>query len=266
MTIRTTAEHRTIDFCSARYINRGGAHISPSVKEHTLVTFTGTKYIANDRIIIYLLLGTRHTDSTTRYIDGTSTPRRKSCCRFAIVTQRIRSHIGMLISTVNAGENMSTCDIHLSSTSNRTCRTVPLARSKWNDTTTATKHVAVISMSVCGYRCSTLRRLCKFSIIIILFISWIQICRILVIRLTCGNLVIRPCSTCGKGVVCCHRSSRWVNESIISIWCTLSISNANLSTSYRYMRISLQIAILTTAIDGTFDEGMPANRHIRVGG
>ena len=148
---------------------------------------------------------------------------------------------------------MSGCDIHLSITAYRTCSTMPFTRSKRNNTTATAKHIAVVRMSVGGYDSSTLG-------VITGFIS------ILVIRHTCGFLVIRPCGTCGKGMACSHRSSGWVNEISISVWCSLILSLTNLSTSDGDMGISLNITILTAAIDRTLDKGMLTDSHIRVGG
>ena len=241
VTILTATEHRTINFCSARYINRGSAHIGPCIEEHTLVALTSTEHVANDRIKINLFLSTWYANGTTRYVDGTSACAffLKCCCRLAIATQRIRTHIGILISAINTGQDVSASDIHLGITCYRTCCTMPFSSSKRNNTTATAKHVTIICMAVCGYWCTTLRRLCKFSIIIIFIISRIQMCRILVIRLTCGYLVIRPCCTCGKGVVCSHRSSGWVNESSILVWCSFIQSFTNLSSCDGYMSISL---------------------------
>ena len=260
MTILTTTEDRTINSCSARNINRSAAHISPSVEEHTLVTLTGTEHVTNNRIIIDLLLGTWHTDSTARHINGTFASRLKRCCRFATAVHFVRTHISLLISAIYAGQNMSACDIHLGITTYRTCCTMPFARSKRNNTTTTAKHIAVVGMSVCSYRRTTLRR-CQSGACRIFPAS----ISILVIRLTCGLLVIRPSSTCCKVIVFCHCSSGRINESRFGIRCILAIITiTDLSTCYCDMSISLNIAIFTTTIDGSLDEGMLTNRHIRV--
>ena len=60
----------------------------------------------------------------------------------------VDSHIGMLVTTIDAGQNMSACDVHLGIATYLTCRTVPQTWSIRNNTATATIYVAIVGVTV----------------------------------------------------------------------------------------------------------------------
>ena len=103
VTILTTAEYRTID-STAFNINNSIIHICFLVEVNTLVTLTGTKEVTGNRVILYLLRCTRHTERAARHGDF--------CC-----TQ----HIGGLTTTIDVGQNVTTADLHVGVAFNRSC-------------------------------------------------------------------------------------------------------------------------------------------------
>ena len=103
VTILTTAEYRTID-STAFNINNSIIHICFLVEVNTLVTLTGTKEVTGNRVILYLLRCTRHTERAARHGDF--------CC-----TQ----HIGGLTTTIDVGQNVATADLHVGVAFNRSC-------------------------------------------------------------------------------------------------------------------------------------------------
>ena len=108
MTILTSTEGRAIDASGSRDIDLSAGYVCPRVEVDTLVTLTGTEEITDYRMRQFLLIGTWYTHSTTRHVDGTTA-----------------RHVGLLVTAIGTGQNVSACDIHHGITSYRTCCTEP---------------------------------------------------------------------------------------------------------------------------------------------
>ena len=163
VTILTATECRTIDTGTAANVHLGINDVCPGVEEDALVTLTCTKHIAGMWVSLHISLDTRHADSTTRHVDGTLT----SCnlagvfilyryhkCAMSIL--RICTHVGLFITAINAGQDMSASDVHHRIATYGTSCAVPLAWSIRDRAATTAKHVTVVGVAVLGNRLTTL--------------------------------------------------------------------------------------------------------------
>ena len=170
VTILTTTKYRTIDTSIACDVDLSIDDVRPSVEEDTLVTLTSTKKVTRYRVSGYLIQGARYTKCATHHIDGTLTSRLRYD-RFTILIVCVRTHIRMLITTIDAGQDMTTGDVHHRIATYNTCRTVPFTWCIWYNTTTTTKDVSIIGMTILSYIGTTLCVICMSFIIIILILT-----------------------------------------------------------------------------------------------
>ena len=90
----------------------------------------------------------------------------------------------MLITAIDAGQDVAACDIHHRIATYRTSLAVPLTWLIWHNTTTATKDIAVVGVAILGYRGTTvcIYWLCMLLVkIIIIFVILIIILRVFII-------------------------------------------------------------------------------------
>ena len=102
-------------------VDYGISDIRPGVEVDALVTLTGTEEITGDGMIMNLLQCTRNTQRTSNHVDDT-----RSCSSFWRETIiQVFTYIGLLITAIDRGQDMTTDNIHLCITIDRTCRTEP---------------------------------------------------------------------------------------------------------------------------------------------
>ena len=121
MAILAATEHRTVDGTTVDcYV--GATYVCPCVEQDTLVTLSRTKHVAGDGVSSNLFQCTRYAERTARHRN-----RAVSCPFNQIAFTVVGSNVGMLIATIDRGQNVTTFNIHISIAAYGTCLTMPLA-------------------------------------------------------------------------------------------------------------------------------------------
>ena len=267
MTVLTTTEGRAVDTGTTGDVDLCLAHVGPFVKSDTRITLTGPEYVAGHGMIGNVLFCARYADRATRHVDDTLARSRKKSAITCIV---VCTHVSMLVTAIDAGQDMTASDIHPGISTYGTSLTVPFARSIRHDTTSATKHVAVIGVAILGYIGTTISIIC-FCTFLIIIIPNLTVNRFLIFSIRVVRrivfCIIFPVSTfcptcldvlcnCGPIRIFSQRLSRRRVKS-----CTyLAV------TSNRHMSIVLHVSAQASAIDRTLDEGIAADKNFGMSG
>ena len=148
--ILTTAERRAIDTGSVRDVDLGRSDVRPGVEKNALVALAGTEEVTGHRVIVNLFQGTRYAQCAARHVDGAQASG-ISCLRnnrLAIAVLVVGTHIGLLVTAIDRGQDVTANDVHRGIAAYGTCSTVPFAGSIRLDAATAAKHVAVVGVAV----------------------------------------------------------------------------------------------------------------------
>ena len=150
MAILTSTEYRTKDMGITRDVDFCFSNVRPGVEEGALVALACTEHVAGHGVSGNLFQRTRHAECTTRHVDGTLTGSSNRNERLIIVITIfvIITHIGMFITAIDTGQNMSAKDIHHGIATDRTRLSVPFARLIRIESRAATEHVTKEGMSV----------------------------------------------------------------------------------------------------------------------
>ena len=131
MTVFTASKYGAEYAGCTRYCDSCILDIGPGVEEYTLVTLTGTKQVAGNRMCFHLLHSTRYTQCTSRHGNG-----------------GIAGYIGMLVTAIYAGKDVTASNCYRGITAYRTGSTMPFTRSIRNKSATAAKYVTVVGMTI----------------------------------------------------------------------------------------------------------------------
>ena len=155
----------------------------------------------------------------------------------------VQTYIGCLVTTIDAGQDMTTGDIYNCITINSTCRTKPFVSSDCSlvildfirvISGTATEYTTIIGVAICT--CST----CITCFIRVIRQEW----RLVIpanTLLECGRIFISPFTI-----------SIYLRNGLVSYG--FRITRTNLTTLNFYMGITKYTTILTTAIDRGHDK------------
>ena len=265
VTILTTTERRAIDTGIAGDVYFCLSDIGPGVEGYALVALACAEEVTGHRVCCNLRQGAGYTKGAARHVDGTFSCSGLRYQWLTIGVLVVSTHVGQLITTIDAGKDVSASDVHHGVATDRTCVAVPFAWLVRNDAATAAEHVAIEGVTILAFFFSTVGIFFIGVIIIIILV----VCRVLIFRIRvvrrCVRLDIVPVSTLSQGfgilrtIVCPFSCSIRTIDTLIGC-CVESVTN--LAALNLHISVRTNMAVLTAAIDGAFDKGVSCDGYI----